>query len=306
MYVETKPNDFGLFRKYTTWPEVYTPPTIFDPDETMDVNDVFDATAPPNPKTNKLAAGLGLESDYQHTTGPFENDSILNLMTWFYSGSNLKSKQELSKLLDNVIRVPGFDPTDLDAETFNLDRETASLDNYNNPSQRLAGNGWNEATITIRLPCENVTIPEDSAHIFEIPGLHYRNLTDLIINAFQEDDSNSFHNVPFTEWWKPSDEEDPIRVYGEMYSSDAMLEAHDEVHQSIYDEPRPQIETVIAALMFWSDSTHLTSFGNASLWPIYLFFGNLSKYMRSMPSAFAAHHVAYIPSVSCFVTSFFL
>jgi len=32
--------------------------------------------------------------------------------------------------------------------------------------------------------------------------------------------------------------------------------------------------------MLWSDSTHLASFGNASLWPIYLYIGNLSKYIH--------------------------
>jgi hypothetical protein len=50
--------------------------------------------------------------------------------------------------------------------------------------------------------------------------------------------------------------------------------------------------------MFWSDSTHLANFGTASLWPLYLFFGNLSKWVRSKPRAGACHHVAYLPKVS--------
>jgi len=50
-------------------------------------------------------------------------------------------------------------------------------------------------------------------------------------------------------------------------------------------------------MMIWSDSTHLTSFGTASLWPVYLYFGNQSKYTRAKPSEFAAHHLAYIPKV---------
>ena len=32
--------------------------------------------------------------------------------------------------------------------------------------------------------------------------------------------------------------------------------------------------------MFWSDATHLATFGMVKLWPIYLLFGNLSKYVR--------------------------
>jgi hypothetical protein len=60
----------------------------------------------------------------------------------------------------------------------------------------------------------------------------------------------------------------------------------------------PNTEVAIAPILVWSDSTHLANFGTASLWPIYIFFGNLSKYTRGKPTAFAAHHLAYIPSVS--------
>ena len=50
--------------------------------------------------------------------------------------------------------------------------------------------------------------------------------------------------------------------------------------------------------MVTSDSKHIGQFGAAALWPIYTFFGNQSKYDRAKPSQFAAHHTAYIPSVT--------
>ena len=71
-------------------------------------------------------------------------------------------------------------------------------------------------------------------------------------------------------------------------------------YETLTSRPRPpgdNLEIVIAGIMLWSDATHLASFGNASLWPIYLFFANQSKYIRSRPTAFAAHHLAYIPTV---------
>ncbi|KII89354.1 hypothetical protein PLICRDRAFT_109005, partial [Plicaturopsis crispa FD-325 SS-3] len=58
------------------------------------------------------------------------------------------------------------------------------------------------------------------------------------------------------------------------------------------------LERAIAGLMFWSDATHLTSFGTAKAWPIYLFFGNQSKYDRAKPSSGACHQIAFVPSVS--------
>ncbi|PCH35863.1 hypothetical protein WOLCODRAFT_51266, partial [Wolfiporia cocos MD-104 SS10] len=65
------------------------------------------------------------------------------------------------------------------------------------------------------------------------------------------------------------------------------------------DDP-PDTEVSIVPIMLWSDSTHLTNFGNASLWPIYMYFGSMSKYTRGKPTASASHHLAYMPSVNVY------
>jgi hypothetical protein len=91
-----------------------------------------------------------------------------------------------------------------------------------------------------------------------------------------------------------------VRVQSELYTSPAFIQEHDKV-QCLPLHPDDQgctRERVVAGLMFWSDSTHLASFGTAKLWPIYLMFANLSKYIRAMPKSGACHHLAYIPSVS--------
>jgi hypothetical protein len=61
--------------------------------------------------------------------------------------------------------------------------------------------------------------------------------------------------------------------------------------------PEGDLEAFVVSALLYSDSTHLASFGTASLWPIYLFLGNVSKYIRSKPTSFSAHHIAYIPTV---------
>lgn len=96
----------------------------------------------------------------------------------------------------------------------------------------------------------------------------------------------------------PCDEQDPppIRVYGEMYTSSAFIEALEEVRQSP-PEPGCKLSRHIVALMFWSDSTHLASFSDMKLHPIYLFFGNESKYRRCRPSLSLCNHVAYLEEV---------
>ena len=76
-----------------------------------------------------------------------------------------------------------------------------------------------------------------------------------------------------------------------------MLHAYEEIN-ALPREPGDDMECVVASLMIWSDATHMTNFGNASMWPFYLYFSNQSKYAQGKPTAAACHHLAYIPKVS--------
>ena len=161
------------------------------------------------------------------------------------------------------------------------------------PSSR----GWKESVVKIRLPPERATsMDESKAPEFEVPGVFHRSLVDIIKDAFQETAALEYHYTPFKYFWKPSNDEPAQRLYSELYSSDAMIDEYERL-QSSPCEPGCGLERVLASIMFWSDSTHLTSFGSASLWPIYLFFGNQSKYVRAKPTSFACHHLAYMPHV---------
>jgi hypothetical protein len=53
----------------------------------------------------------------------------------------------------------------------------------------------------------------------------------------------------------------------------------------------------VVALMFASDETMLTSFGNAKLWPGYMYFGNESKHRRGKASLKLFEEVAYFLTV---------
>ena len=70
-----------------------------------------------------------------------------------------------------------------------------------------------------------------------------------------------------------------------------------EAHKKLLKIPGCQAERVVAPLMFWSDSTHLTNFGTAKLWPIYMYLGSQDKCLHVKPTAHVCHHLAYIPSV---------
>ena len=122
----------------------------------------------------------------------------------------------------------------------------------------------------------------------------------MIITAFKDEAAKKFNFIPYHLYWKPTLESEPEHVITELFNSDAVINKYKELLRHPPPSSRPDIETAIAAIMLWSDSTHLAEFGTASLWPIYSFFGNQSKYSRARPSDFAARHVAYIPSVYFF------
>ncbi len=174
----------------------------------------------------------------------------------------------------------------------------AELNSNNSPSTPFANtNRWKQSSVYIRLPCEKVLQKEDTAPTLEVPGVYHRSLIEVITTALQDAAAKTFHFTPFSLFWQQFSESTPERVYSEIYNSDSFLE-EDEKVKKLPPEPGHQYEHAIAALMVASDSTHLGQFGAAALWPIYTFFGNQSKYDRAKPTQFAAHHTAYIPSVT--------
>ena len=130
-------------------------------------------------------------------------------------------------------------------------------------------------------------------------------LISAIESAYEDVPQKHFHNVPFKLVHRRSDPEpeDPLtdhseRAWTDVYNSDALLEEQSKV-DALPGNPEDDesVEYVVAPIMGYSDATHLTSFGLAHPWPIYTWMAALSKYVRSKPSNFTAHHTAYIPKV---------
>ena len=234
--------------------------------------------------------------------------SVFRLMQWFYGSLLMKSLGTLNDLVHQVLLAPDFNTNDLLG--FDAAKEAKRLDDFHpsapeesssksSSQPKSLGDGWIEASVPISLPCDGVSHSSDAtAPVFHVKGLVYRKPVEVIKAAFQEPSASQFHLSPFEEYWKPSPDSPPERIYSELYNTDTYIEEHEKIRA----QPRPdcQLETVIAPIMLWSDSTHLTSFGHASLWPSYLYIGSLSKYIRAKPTSFAAHHLAYIPKVSFF------
>ncbi|KIO28459.1 hypothetical protein M407DRAFT_22354 [Tulasnella calospora MUT 4182] len=264
-------NAFGIYRTYSTQPvsNQSTPP------------------APP-PLPDKPLPRLK-----HHVLWPYPNFSSFLFGRWFWSGEK-KSQEDRAHLLD-VLLHPDFKLDDIRGVGFNsIDKKLSDLD-ANSSEIPFLPDGWSKSDISITVP-----LPKSPPQSFSIPSLHHRNLMAVIRDTFSHDPAaRNFCYQPYREYCKwpenyLSTNEVDERLYGELYSSDAFNAEHEKLQTIPTQDSYPK---AIAALMFWSDSTHLAQFGQAKLWPLYLYFGNQSKYERSRPTSNAAHHVAYLPSL---------
>ncbi|KAE9410585.1 hypothetical protein BT96DRAFT_984098 [Gymnopus androsaceus JB14] len=167
----------------------------------------------------------------------------------------------IQHLNDKVIQQPNFDPKDL--------------------------RGLNTTRVSVK---------EKKAVELEVSGVVHQDLLSVLKEAYMDESASEFNLRGFKQMWQCKKGSEPIRVHGEVYTSNAFLDMEREVLASP-PEPGCDLEQVVAPIMAYSDSTHLASFGTASLWPGYLWFGSQSKYSCAKPSKLAAHHLVYFPSL---------
>ncbi|KAJ7837995.1 hypothetical protein B0H14DRAFT_2361983, partial [Mycena olivaceomarginata] len=273
-------NTFRLWRDYLHRP-------TYDPDSLISTSDLSNQFPLPPPQPLPQPP---LDSPIPETS---INTSIALLMAWHNNGETKKSNGQLNALVNDVLLHPDFNPEAL--RGFTAARAEKQAEKEAAKAFPFLQN-FQKTSVDISVPSGSATIPPRT---FSVPGLHYRSLISVIKAAFAGPFSRHFHFTPFKLWHKVRSTAAQIRVFTEIYNSDAFIREHDNVRLRGALPPDAlncKLEKVVAALMFWSDSTHLANFGNAKLWPIYLLFGNLSKYLRTQPGA--EHHVAYIPSVS--------
>ncbi|TFK21409.1 hypothetical protein FA15DRAFT_707242 [Coprinopsis marcescibilis] len=160
--------------------------------------------------------------------------------------------------------------------------------------------GWRTTHVSIPVPFHKAM---NGAGIERrtVGTLHHRSILEILRDKVRSTiDGPRFHYQPYYMEWAQTQENmaiPPLRIHGELYTSEAFMEAHHAL-QSSPPVPGCNRERVIASLMFWSDATKLTDFGPSKLWPCYMFFGNESKYRRAKPNLHLGEHVAYFDSLA--------
>ena len=303
--ITTDPDLFGVFRRYSS-----ASISSHNPKDTDPFSDIPSAQS--NSVASRSVTTESIGSDLLAPAARDESDPLSTstnptrdlLLGWWTTEGSSEGVGSLSSLV-KCLTHPLFDISKLqDFNPVSALRQFERTNISSTPGSTLApGDSWKTGTVRIKVPCTGVKQREEDAPEFVVEGVLYRDAVEVITNELRDPDSfENLHIQPFEEWWKPGEGDDPIRVYSEVYTADAMLEAERDLQEDLKSTPSPQLETFIVSALLYSDSTHLTSFGSASLWPVYLFIGNLSKYTRSKPTSFSAHHIAYLPTVRASLT----
>ena len=283
----TPVNSYGLYSVYNT--PITSPLVASNVVSPTPITFIDPASRVPN----RLASqSLSATEELAEKLKACSSRSAALVMQWFWERQG-KSIDDCDTLVHDVILNDELNLEDL--RTFSARRETASMD------KAISRNTdrWHETSVTIDVPDGRPHRPHDEypeVPQFTIPGLMRRSITEIIRSTWASPESANFQYVPYRQFWSASPSGVDERVYGELYTSDAFNEAHEQLQQQP-PEPACSLERVVCALMAFSDSTHLASFGDASLWPLYLYFGNQSKYTRLKPSSGSCQHTAYIPKV---------
>jgi hypothetical protein len=272
-------NIFGLSRQYHA-----TELPSHDPEEQNKLLDV------PSP----------FHSTLEQSLHPYPNLSSFRLGEWYWNGGIQKSQSSFKELLD-IVGDWEFDAASIrDTKWGEINNILASNDEEEWMDEAA---GWTCTPVTFEVPYQlRRGVPPDpgaTPRSYTIDNFYHRSLVSVMREKLSNSTGNHqhFHYEPFELNWQPGDVPRPVRVQGELYTSPAFIDVNRELQDSPA-EPGCDLPRVVAALMFWSDVTHLTSFGDAKVWPLYMFFGNESKYFRCKPSCHLCHHIAYFHSVS--------
>jgi len=215
------------------------------------------------------------------------------LITASSVGFTTKSSKDLDDLVQQVLLAEDFNCEDL--WNFRAAQEFKKLDGHmNQPSNLSATDGWVEGSIKIHLPCTRVKVKlEEEAPEFLVEPVYYCCLTQVLVSSFQEPTTKLFHYIAFKLFWKPTADSPLKRVLSEVYNSDAMIAEHEKI-QSQPNEPGCNLEKAVAAALIFSDSTHLTNFGVASLWlwPGYV-YGEIRQNMNVQNLHRSQHIILY-------------
>jgi hypothetical protein len=164
---------------------------------------------------------------------PFPNLSSFRLAEWWWSPNREQSQKSFQALLD-IIGDDNFQPKDVrEANWPALDRALATsqyeADDLDPNWENDNGISWACTSVEITVPF-NTSSSTPGSKKFTVPGFHYCLLVPLIKRKLESLTTHEFfHTFGYELRWCPGKEHEDVRVYGEIYTSPAFLQAYNEL-----------------------------------------------------------------------------
>ena len=224
---KTPPNGFHLYKAYWTLEARPHDPDLFCSDSHEDEG------APPM-APNSATKTKSPTNPYH----PFPNWSSFKLGEWYWGDDGGKSCQSFQHLV-NLITDEDFLPQDIRHTNWkNIASILASseFDDDLGPGEGVweqDGASWKAASISIDVPFNSAS-ESPGTKPFVLEGFRYRPLIPIILSKLRDKNaSEHIHFTPSELWWDRDGTTEPIRVYGELYHSDAFLDAYRNVQVSL-------------------------------------------------------------------------
>lgn len=243
--------------------------------------------------STKFLISLAANSYY-----PYPNKCLMHLGDWYWNQGTNKSRDSFQQLLD-IIGDTTFSPSTMSQTPWDSIDKVLGENQFDGdlPEWLGADQGWKCSPVKISVLFHSQS-KNPGAKDYTVPGFYHCSLISLIKEKISNlAHASIFHFEPYELQWCLTHRDHDVRVHSELFTSPAFLKAH-QAMQDLPLESKCDLPHCIAALMFWSDRTQLTAFGDAKLWPLYVFFGNELKYQRCQPRNNLCSHAAYFLVVS--------
>ena len=304
------PENFHLCKHYQDNQEPQN-----DPDNDLTAHDRYDSqnhldqaegpTEKQSGASGQLGPSTSTSKESPSTYAPFPNSSSFELGEWFHRQGGQKSLKDFHALVE-ILTKPTFSLSDIkETRWTTVFQDLGKNKDEINPatSSWVDDSGWKTTEISIEVPVHNKMAKGKGVESRVVGTLHHRSIVSILREKLANTPAWKFFHMDGHELrWKPggSDTSTEFRVLSELYNSDAFMEAQREVRTN----PLPSESEgcthprVVVGAMFWSDATHLSTFSQSKVWPLYMIFGNDSKYQRGKDGSESYYHVAYFDSVS--------
>lgn len=225
LWQETRKNGFGLFKTYWTLEK-----KLHDPDLFLSPSDFDNETQPDEGQEPQERTPAAVKNPYH----PFPNHSSFKLGQWFWSEGEGKSRQSFQQLID-IIGSEDFVAADIRKTNWKKINSALAISEFDDDipvddtEWTDAGVSWKTATVSVEIPFNSTSKEPGPKHFF-LSGFQHRPLVSVIRAKLEDKLAREyFHIVPYELWWNGRKSGQKIRVHGDLYHSDAFLEAYRQV-----------------------------------------------------------------------------